>query len=99
VTTTYSWRAVLYVDGKRLGVVETNPEAPKESQVQWLAEHIQDYVLEDVWRGSEAVVWPQCRSGHNHPMVVEHSPDWPPRWPYWVCPFDRDYRVPIGGGQ
>ena len=97
VATTYSWTAVLYVDGKRLGIVGADQEAQKESQVEWLAEQIQDYILEFVWRGPEAVVWPQCRKGHNHPMVIEHLPDWPPRWPCWKCPVDPDYQVPIGG--
>ena len=91
-----AWTAVLYVDGKRLGSVLVNPESPKENQVEWLAEQIQDYVLEFVWRGPEAVVWPRCRSGHNHPMALEHSADYPPRWPCWRCPFDRNVEIPIG---
>jgi hypothetical protein len=98
VTESDFWDAMLYVDGKRMGIVRADPAAGTEGQVLLLADQIQDYVLEFVWRGPEAVVWPRCRSGHNHPMVVECSPDGPLPWPYWICPFDRDHRVLIGGG-
>lgn len=96
IATTYSWTAVVYVNGQRLGIVETTPEPPTESQVECLAEQVQNYILEFVKHGPEAVVWPRCQHTHKHPMVIEHSPDWPPRWPCWVCPVDPNFRMPVG---
>ena len=96
ITTTYSWTAALYVNGDRLGFVSVLPDVSREAQVESLAEKVQDLVLEFVRIGPESVAWPTCRSGHPHPMVIEHAFDGPTPWPCWQCPFDRTYRVSIG---
>jgi hypothetical protein len=96
ITTTYSLTAALDVNGERLGFVEVLHDVSQEAQVESLAEQVQNLVLEFVRIGPESVVWPRCRSGHPHPMIIERLYDWPRPQPCWQCPFDRTYRVPIG---
>ena len=98
VTSEYFWAAALSVEGQSLGGVQVDPATSREGQIEWLAEQVQDYVLEFVRRGPEAVVWPRCRGGHRHPMVIERLPSGSQSWPTWVCPVDRSYRIPVGGG-
>lgn len=93
-TSQWLWLAALFVEDECLGTLEADPEASEESQVRRLAGQAQDLVLERLRRGGDAVVWPGCREGHSHPMEIDRTTT---GWPFWVCPWDRQYRVPVGG--
>ena len=78
--------------GRVVGQVAIDLAKTAALRTWYLADQIQDYVLETPWESGKAVSWPSCLSGHAHPMKAEILGD--DVW--WVCPRELSVRVRVG---
>ncbi|MEU8589955.1 hypothetical protein AB0C59_23600 [Streptomyces sp. NPDC048664] len=91
------WRQ-LVVDSVPVGYLEFDVDLDTDVQVEIIAGHAQDAVLENLPSLTDSRAWPACRPGHAHPMrLVPAAALDSDSGPRWVCPADPSFRVPVGG--
>jgi hypothetical protein len=87
--------AVMILDpdgfGQAVGVTSGRPYT---EQVAELADQVQEWAVEALWRASLPAVWPECPAHPNsHPLKPEIRGD----QAIWCCPHTGTMVAPIGG--
>lgn len=80
-------------DGSGTGVWVSGAAAEYE-RVAMVADQVQEWAIEELWRVEAPTNWPQCpRHPNSHPMTVSTRD----AEAVWVCPTDAAVISPVGG--
>lgn len=79
-------------DGSGWGVAVTLDQSPAAQLVD-LADQVQEWAVEELWRLGRPAVWPECPHHRNsHPLAPRLVGD----TASWVCPSDSEVVCGIG---
>jgi hypothetical protein len=68
-------------------------DVPGEHEIAWLADQIQEVVIETRWHtGHKPVEWPECPARHTHPLEATSDSG----EAMWTCPKDATIRFTVG---
>ncbi len=80
-------------DGSGMGV-RVELRRPRAVQVAFVADQVQEFAVEALWRLGRPTNWPRCpRHPATHPAAAEERGG----EAYWVCPVSRETIGVIGG--